>query len=89
MLMALQAGAKLTEDTQVRFAVLMHDLGKGTTPEEEWPKHRAHEARGVKLVKALCKRIKAPRRYTELACAVCANQSVAVAGQKFNVDFFE
>lgn len=73
LLMALEAAAALTDDTQVRFAVLMHDLGKGITPEAEWPRHVAHEQRGVPLVEAACRRLKAPRRYAELARAVCAN----------------
>ena len=73
LLMALEAAAGMTDDTQVRFAVLMHDLGKGITPEEEWPRHIAHEQRGVPLVQQACDRLKAPRRYCELARAVCAN----------------
>ena len=70
-LMALQQAAKLSADTDVRFAVLIHDLGKGTTPEAEWPRHIAHEHRGLKLVKAACTRLKAPNRHRELALQVC------------------
>ena len=70
-LMALQQAAKLSADTDVRFAVLIHDLGKGTTPEAEWPRHIAHEQRGLKLVKAACTRLKAPNRHRELALQVC------------------
>ncbi|MFK7975832.1 MAG: multifunctional CCA addition/repair protein [Halioglobus sp.] len=72
-LMALAQAVRLTSDTQVRFAVLVHDLGKGTTPKEEWPRHIAHEHRGVKLVNAVCKRLKVPKQYHELAKAVCAS----------------
>lgn len=71
VLMALQQAVASKYDTTVRFAVLMHDLGKGTTPPDEWPRHIAHEDRGVKMVKEVCNRIKAPTRYTELAVAVC------------------
>ena len=70
-LMALQQAAKLSADPDVRFAVLIHDLGKGTTPEAEWPRHIAHEHRGLKLVKAACTRLKAPNRHRELALQVC------------------
>jgi len=70
-LMALQQAAKLSADTDVRFAVLIHDLGKGTTPEAEWPRHIAHEHRGLKLVKAACARLKTPNRHRELALQVC------------------
>jgi tRNA nucleotidyltransferase (CCA-adding enzyme) len=70
-LMALQQAARLSPATDVRFAVLLHDLGKGTTPEQEWPRHIAHEHRGVKLVKAVCKRLKAPNQHRDLALQVC------------------
>ncbi|NIF17427.1 multifunctional CCA addition/repair protein [Pantoea sp. Cy-639] len=54
----------------VRWACLLHDLGKGTTPEEEWPRHIAHEVRGLKLIKAVNQRFKAPRECQELALLV-------------------
>ncbi|PHV10960.1 multifunctional CCA addition/repair protein [Chitinimonas sp. BJB300] len=54
-----------------RFAALCHDLGKGVTPPEEWPRHIEHERRGVALVEALCERIKAPNDCRELAVLVC------------------
>lgn len=69
-LMSLQQAAKLTTNTCIRFATLLHDLGKGTTPPEEWPRHIAHEERSIPLVKQLCERIAAPRDYKELALMV-------------------
>ncbi len=51
----------------VRFAALTHDLGKGTTPPAEWPRHHGHEARSVGLVKALCQRIRVPNECRDLA----------------------
>jgi tRNA nucleotidyltransferase (CCA-adding enzyme) len=66
-LMALEQAARLSEDPVVRFAALTHDLGKGTTPPEEWPSHIAHEQRGVALVEGLCDRLKVPNAYRELA----------------------
>ncbi|WP_269530888.1 multifunctional CCA addition/repair protein [Chitinimonas sp. BJYL2] len=53
-----------------RFAALCHDLGKGTTPPAEWPRHIAHEHRGVALVEALCERLRAPNDCRELAVLV-------------------
>ncbi len=70
-LMALQQAAALWASTEVRFAVLLHDLGKGTTPEAEWPRHIAHEHRGIKLVRKACRRLKAPNRYRNLALITC------------------
>ena len=70
-LMCLQQAVKLSSTTDVRFAVLIHDLGKGTTPKAEWPRHIAHEQRGIKLVDAVCKRLKAPNQFRDLARKVC------------------
>ncbi|HEY6131510.1 MAG TPA: multifunctional CCA addition/repair protein [Halioglobus sp.] len=67
ILMALQQAAALSAAADVRFAVLLHDLGKGSTPQAEWPRHTGHEQRGVKLVEQACQRLRAPRRYSELA----------------------
>ncbi|MCF6338137.1 MAG: multifunctional CCA addition/repair protein [Gammaproteobacteria bacterium] len=69
-LMVLEQAARLSPDTRVRFAALLHDLGKGTTPKEQWPKHIAHEERGVPLVEDLCQRLRVPKSYQELAVAV-------------------
>ena len=69
-LMVLTQAVRLSPDTRVRFAALVHDLGKGTTPPEEWPKHYEHEERGVPLVKALCQRLRTPREYRDLAVLV-------------------
>jgi tRNA nucleotidyltransferase (CCA-adding enzyme) len=66
-MMALQASADLGQDNETRFAVLMHDLGKASTPADVLPSHHGHEARGIKPVKAFCKRWRVPRAHTELA----------------------
>ena len=69
-LMSLQQAVKLSTNTCVRFATLLHDLGKATTPPEEWPRHIAHEDRSLPLVKKLCERIAAPKDYKDLALMV-------------------
>lgn len=69
-LMVLEQAARLSPDTQVRFAALVHDLGKGTTPKKEWPKHIAHEERGVSIVNTVCDRFKIPNQYRDLAVLV-------------------
>ena len=66
LLLALDKAAALSADPLVRFAVLVHDLGKGVTAESEWPRHIAHEAAGVPLVKALCDRYRIPNHYCRL-----------------------
>jgi len=54
-------------DLPVRFAALMHDLGKGTTPAEMLPRHIGHEQRGVGLVKDVCKRLRVPNDCRDVA----------------------
>ncbi len=69
-LLVVDQAARLTDDTEVRFASLVHDLGKGTTPREQWPRHVGHEERGVPLVVGLCERLHLPGRFRELAMLV-------------------
>jgi tRNA nucleotidyltransferase (CCA-adding enzyme) len=69
-MMVLTQAAKLSDDPKVRFAALVHDLGKGITPKDQWPKHIEHEARGVPLVEHLCDRYRIPNDYRELAILV-------------------
>ncbi len=66
-LLALRQAVKLGGGVAVRFAVLMHDLGKGRTPAEELPAHRGHEDAGVELVEALAARLRVPNHLRELA----------------------
>ena len=70
LLMCLARVVDLSDEPRVRFAVMLHDLGKGTTPREILPSHRGHEKRGVGLINELCRRIRAPKDYRELAVLV-------------------
>ncbi len=71
ILLCLDAVDKLTDNAAVKFAVLTHDLGKALTPEDELPRHRGHELRGVEPVLALCKRLGVPTEFREFAVKVC------------------
>ncbi len=66
-LMVLEQACRLSEAEDVRFAALLHDLGKGATPESEWPSHHNHEARGADIVKRLCRRLCVPNPFRDLA----------------------
>lgn len=66
-MLALDYCARQGYPLQVRFAVLLHDLGKGTTPPHQWPHHRGHEERGVPLVQAICRRLKVSNMYRDIA----------------------
>ena len=66
-LMALREAVKLGGGVAVRFAVLMHDLGKGVTPANILPSHHGHEDAGVALVEQLADRLRVPNHLRELA----------------------
>lgn len=70
LMLVLDMAAQLDASLEVRFACLGHDLGKGTTPVDELPRHIAHEARSVQLVQELAQRLKVPTDCRELAEAV-------------------
>lgn len=70
-LMVLDAAASAGASLEVRFAALLHDLGKGVTPADKWPSHHGHEELGVPLVEAVCRRFKVPAACRDLAVLVC------------------
>jgi tRNA nucleotidyltransferase (CCA-adding enzyme) len=67
VMLSLACAARSRVSTTVRFAVLVHDLGKARTPPELWPKHHGHEEAGVPLIEALADRLKVPGTHRELA----------------------
>lgn len=69
-LMVTEQAAKLSAEPMVRFAAMLHDLGKAVTPKDNWPSHHGHEELGVPLVKNLCNRLRVPTKFTELAMIV-------------------
>ena len=66
-MMVLESATKLSADMEVRFAALVHDLGKGATPSEHWPKHSGHEVAGLPILQNLCARYRVPKRTQQLA----------------------
>lgn len=70
VMMVVDYAAKAKYSLAVRFAALMHDLGKGTTPKDILPRHVGHEERSVALVKEVCVRLKVPNECKELALMV-------------------
>lgn len=71
-MLVMQAAAKLGADLPTRWACLMHDLGKATTPPALWPRHLGHEARSVALARSVAQRLRAPADCAELASVVAA-----------------
>lgn len=74
-LMVAQQAALLSPSLPVRFAAQVHDLGKGITPESEWPSHKMHCHTGLKIIKKLCDRVRVPNEFRDLALLVCEQHS--------------
>lgn len=69
-LMTLAMSAALSDQLDVRFATLFHDVGKALTPPEKWPSHHGHGLAGVPIVEALCQRLRVPNQVRDLALVV-------------------
>jgi len=70
-LMVLQQAAALSPRIDIRFAALVHDLGKGVTKPELWPAHHGHEHTGLPIINQLCDRLRVPNDCRDLALLVC------------------
>ena len=70
VMMVIDAAARAGASLGVRFAALVHDLGKGTTPAHVLPRHVGHEARSVELIGQACARLRTPVEVRDLARVV-------------------
>lgn len=66
-LMSLEQACRMSDSKQVRFASLVHDLGKACTDPSKWPSHYGHEKLGKRPIKSLCTRNRVPNEYRDLA----------------------
>ncbi len=81
-LQVLEVACELSDDRAVRFAALVHDLGKGVTPPSDWPRHIGHEHAGVRVIQQVCERLKVPTELRELGMLVSReHQRVHRAGE--------
>ncbi len=74
--LVLEAAVRLSAEPRVRFAALVHDVGKGSTPPAEWPRHVGHEVRGALLIAELAERLKVPKEFRELALLVARHHGL-------------
>ena len=87
VMMVIDYAAKQNQSLAIRFAVLVHDLGKGVTPAQHLPRHPGHEDKGVELVKTLCERLRVPNDCRDLG-VLCArwhgevHRAVALAAER-------
>ncbi len=75
-LMVVKMAAALSPLATVRFAALVHDLGKADTPRDKWPRHAGHEVQSVQRVQQLCARLRIPNDYRDLAVLVARHHGV-------------
>jgi tRNA nucleotidyltransferase (CCA-adding enzyme) len=75
IILSMKEARKLTDDPAVLYATLVHDVGKGLTPEEEWPRHIGHEKRGLDALKDIERRLPVPKDYARLARLVCEHHT--------------
>jgi tRNA nucleotidyltransferase (CCA-adding enzyme) len=71
VMLVLDQAARLDAPLDVRFACLVHDLGKALTPPDQLPKHHGHEQRGLAPIAAVCDRLRVPNDVRELSLLVC------------------
>jgi tRNA nucleotidyltransferase (CCA-adding enzyme) len=70
-MLVVDQAAGLSDDLPVRFAALVHDLGKAITPEAQLPSHYGHEWSGLGPIKQLCQRLRIPNEFRDLALLTC------------------
>ena len=92
-LMVLTQAASLSPLATVRFAALVHDLGKGNTPPAEWPRHFGHEQRSVALIEELAARLRVPSEFRDLAVIVARFHGIVHRAEELRpatiLEFFE
>lgn len=76
ILLVIDQAAARAAPLPVRYAALLHDLGKGATPAAEWPHHHGHEAQGVALVESVSERLRAPADCRDLAVLAAREHGV-------------
>lgn len=77
-MIAVDTSAGLTDQLEIRYSTLVHDLGKGVTPKERLPHHYGHDEKGVELVRKLSNRIGVPTRWKK--CGITAAKEHMRAG---------
>jgi tRNA nucleotidyltransferase (CCA-adding enzyme) len=86
LMLVLQQCAQVKAPLPVRWACLMHDLGKATTPRDEWPRHIGHEGRSARLAQRVAERLKVPNDCRELADVVAREHGHVHASAGFGAE---
>jgi len=73
--MCLEQASLLSEDPVIRYATLVHDVGKAVTDKNKWPSHHGHEGLGLALLDSIKTRLSIPKEYAEMARLVCEHHT--------------
>jgi len=76
-LLTLRRAAERTADTAIRFAALLHDIGKAATPRADWPRHEGHHRLGVRAVERIAARLRLPDRFADMALLAVRHHTTA------------
>jgi tRNA nucleotidyltransferase (CCA-adding enzyme) len=74
-LMCLEQARKLSDDSAVLYATLVHDVGKALTERENWPRHIGHESLGLRALSSIEQRLPLPKEHAALARLVCEHHT--------------
>ncbi len=79
-LLVIDQAAATNQPLPVRFACLLHDLGKGVTPAHVLPHHYGHEAASEGLARQVGERLKSPADCRDLAVMVAREHGIVHQG---------
>ena len=86
-MMVLQQAVAMSDKLSVRYAALVHDLGKALTDVTNWPSHHQHDDLGIVAIKSISERLGVPNECRDLACLVSQHHStVHRLAQKSPID---
>lgn len=71
---------------ELKYAVLLHDVGKIKTPPAIWPSHYGHDIRGAELIKQISNRLKVPTKYKNMALFGCKHHMMVRNVPKMDLD---
>ena len=75
ILLCLEQARKLSDDSVVLYATLVHDVGKGLTDPGQWPSHIGHESAGLGLLNQIESRLRVPKEHAQLSRLVCEHHT--------------
>ncbi len=86
VLMVVDAAAASDQPLPVRWACLLHDLGKADTPAHVLPHHYGHEAASARRAREVSERLKAPTDCRDLAEMVAREHGILARADELRAE---